>query len=212
MNQAVAARQPYLLEYLVLHQDGSIRWLVERGRATLDQDGKPLYLDGAIFDITDRKHAEAALQESKQQLNQQNAALIELTRNKALSQGDWQTAIQEITTVVTRTLGVERASVWLYGKEKASINCVNLFELTANRHSQGTELIAADYLAYFRALEEDQIIAAHNAYTDPRTAGLSESYLKPFGITTLLDAPIRSGGETIGVLCLERLGLHAPGP
>lgn len=210
VNQAVAARQPYILEYRLLHQDGSIRWVVERGRATLNQDGKPLYLDGAIFDITDRKHAESALQESKEQLNQQNVALIELTRNKALSRGDWQTAIQEITTVATRTLDVERASVWLYGKEKASINCVDLFELTANRHSQGTELMAADYLAYFRALEEDQIIAAHNAYMDPRTAELSDSYLKPLGITTMLDAPIRLGGETIGVLCLERVATPRP--
>lgn len=210
VKQAVAARQPYMLEYRVLHQDGSIRWVGERGRATLNQDGKPLYLDGAIFDITDRKHAEDALQESKEQLNRQNVALIELTRNKALSQGDWQTAIQEITTVATQTLDVERASVWLYGKEKASINCVDLFELTVNRHSQGTELIAADYLAYFQALEEDQIIAAHNAYTDPRTAELSESYLKSLGITAMLDAPIRLGGETIGVLCLERVCTPRP--
>lgn len=61
VNQAVAAGQPYMLEYRLLHQDGSIRWVVERGRATLNQDSKPLYLDGAIFDITDRKCAEAAL-------------------------------------------------------------------------------------------------------------------------------------------------------
>ena len=157
------------------------------------------------IDITERKQAEEALRESKQQLNQQNVALVELTRNKALSQGDWQTAIHKITTVAARTLEVERASVWLYSEEKASIYCVDLFELTANHHSQEIELTAVSYPAYFRALEADEIIAAQDVYTDPRTTELGDSYMKPFGITAMLDAPIRSGGETIGVLCLERV-------
>lgn len=149
---------------------------------------------------------EQELQQSKQQLSQQNAALIELTHSKALSHGDWSTAVQEITTVAAQSLNVERASVWLYGKEKVSLNCVDLYELTANQHSQGVELRAEDYLTYFRALETDQIIAAHDAHTDLRVAEFREFYLEPFGITAMLDAPIRSGGETIGVLCLEQVG------
>jgi PAS domain S-box-containing protein len=152
------------------------------------------------------KSREQELQESKQQLNQQNAALIKLTNNKALSHGDWLTAVQEITTVAAQSLDVERVSVWLYGQEKTSINCVDLYELTADQHSQGMELRAEDYLTYCRALETDQIIAAHDAYTDPRLAEFGESYLKPFGITAMLDASIRSGGEMIGVLCLEQVG------
>lgn len=65
VNQALAARQPYILEYRVMHRDGSLRWVYEKGRATLDPDGNALYLDGAIFDVTDRKRAEEALQQSE---------------------------------------------------------------------------------------------------------------------------------------------------
>lgn len=152
------------------------------------------------------KTREQELQESKQKLSQQNAALIELTHSKTLSQGDWSTAVQEITTVAARSLNIERASVWLYGKEKVSLDCVDLYELTTNRYSQGIKLRAADYPTYFRALETNQIIAAHDAYTDSRVMEFQEFYLKPLGITAMLDAPIRSGGETIGVLCLEQVG------
>ena len=62
---AIAERTPYAIEYRVLHADGSIRWVCDKGRAAYDADGKPLWLDGAIFDATDLKRAESALIEAK---------------------------------------------------------------------------------------------------------------------------------------------------
>jgi signal transduction histidine kinase len=62
---AVAQRQPFAAEYRILHRDGSIRWVHNKGRAVLGDDGRPRYLDGAIFDITDRKQAEVALIRAK---------------------------------------------------------------------------------------------------------------------------------------------------
>nr|WP_239124768.1 CHASE4 domain-containing protein [Leptolyngbya sp. CCY15150] len=149
---------------------------------------------------------EQELKDSKQQLSQQNDALIKLTHSKTLSQGDWLTAVQEITTVAAQSLTVERTSVWLYGQEKTKLNCADLYELSVNRHSQGLDLRAEDYPTYFQALETDQIIATHDAYKDPRLVEFREVYLEPLGIMAMLDAPIRSGGETIGVLCLEQVG------
>ena len=171
---------------------------------TIQLDGQPC----AIFvntDISDRKQVEQALQHSKQQLNRQNTALIELTRHQALSQGDWQAAVREITQTAARTLEVERASVWLYDSDRQRIDCVDLFERTADRHQAGASLSATDYPIYFRALEWEQLITAHDALTDSRTAEFGPSYLRPNRITAMLDAPIRLGGETIGVLCLEQV-------
>jgi PAS domain S-box-containing protein len=62
---AVAQRQPFAAEYRILHRDGSIRWVHNKGRAVFGDDGRPRYLDGAIFDITDRKQAEVALIRAK---------------------------------------------------------------------------------------------------------------------------------------------------
>ncbi|MBF2025565.1 MAG: PAS domain S-box protein [Oscillatoriales cyanobacterium C42_A2020_001] len=172
---------------------------------TIELDGQPC----AIYvntNITDRKRIETALQDSKRQLNRQNAALIDLTHNKTLTQGNWQLAVEEITRVAAQTLEVERASVWLYKQAKTKIVCADLFDLVAHQHASGMELLAADYPAYFEALETDQIVAAQSAQTDPRTLEFAESYLRPLGITAMLDAPIRLGGDTIGVLCMERIG------
>ncbi len=58
INEGIMQKHHYDLEYRVLHTDGSIRWASERGRATYNADGDPIYLDGVIIDITDRKQTE----------------------------------------------------------------------------------------------------------------------------------------------------------
>jgi PAS domain S-box-containing protein len=54
---ATAAQRPFALEFRVRHADGGIRWVLERGVKTIDRDGVA-WLDGIIFDITERREAE----------------------------------------------------------------------------------------------------------------------------------------------------------
>jgi PAS domain S-box-containing protein len=57
--------QPFEIEYRIQHKDGHIRWVYEHGVAITGKDGSVQYLDGAIFDITERKLAEEALREKE---------------------------------------------------------------------------------------------------------------------------------------------------
>jgi diguanylate cyclase (GGDEF)-like protein/PAS domain S-box-containing protein len=59
--EAVARREPFEIEYRILHADGSQRWVFERGRGIIGSDGEVEFLDGAIFDISKRKSAEERL-------------------------------------------------------------------------------------------------------------------------------------------------------
>ena len=68
ISHALLIHEPFTLEYRITHQDGSIRWMAERGQATLNDEGEPLYIDGAIFDITKRKQAEEELKALKNSL------------------------------------------------------------------------------------------------------------------------------------------------
>jgi PAS domain S-box-containing protein len=52
VGRAVAEDRPYTIEYRVVHRNGQIRHVVERGQAVQTPHGR--MLDGAIFDITDR--------------------------------------------------------------------------------------------------------------------------------------------------------------
>ena len=62
---AVAELRSFDLEYRIVHADGSVRWVWERGTGVIDVDGRPIALEGLIQDITKRKSAETMLRESR---------------------------------------------------------------------------------------------------------------------------------------------------
>jgi len=55
-------------EYPLITRDGSIRWVWEKGRGVFSGDGKLLFLEGFISDITGRRQMEEALRQAYRQL------------------------------------------------------------------------------------------------------------------------------------------------
>jgi diguanylate cyclase (GGDEF)-like protein/PAS domain S-box-containing protein len=55
VDEALARREPFILEYRIIRADGGVAWVYEKGQGVFGQDGEVLWLDGAIFDITERK-------------------------------------------------------------------------------------------------------------------------------------------------------------
>ncbi len=138
-------------------------------------------------------------------LRHHNRVLTELASNQALNQGDLPAALAHITQTTAHNLEVERVSVWLFDPTRTLIQCLDLFEWSLNQHTAGIELVETDYPAYFQALRTNKLIIADDAHTAPETCEFSESYLTPLNITSMLDAPIRLGGETVGVLSNEHV-------
>jgi len=60
----------YDVTYRIMRPDGSVRWLRDRAFPVRDADGNAHRVAGIAEDITDRRRAEAALQESEQQFRQ----------------------------------------------------------------------------------------------------------------------------------------------
>ena len=66
-----AGQEHFSTEYRVIHADGSVHWLVVQARVFFEGQGanrRPVKMVGTSQDITERKRAEAALQESEQKL------------------------------------------------------------------------------------------------------------------------------------------------
>lgn len=56
---SVHDRSPYELEYRVVHADGHLRWIHEKGQGVFSVDGELVFLDGVMLDITELKQAQA---------------------------------------------------------------------------------------------------------------------------------------------------------
>jgi GAF domain-containing protein len=133
-------------------------------------------------------------------------SLLNLVKGKALYSGNSIDSFQEITEAAAHILNVERVSIWMYSQDRSSIESMDLYEQTPDHHSKGDELSKEQFPAYFTAMAEERFIDAHEAHRDSRTIELSKHYLSRLGIESMLDAPIRFGGQSIGVICLEHIG------
>ncbi|WP_166838950.1 PAS domain-containing protein [Rheinheimera pleomorphica] len=68
VNSAIAEKRNWLLQYRVLHKDGTTRWVEERGQAEYNEDGEVICLDGFILDITEEKSLKQQLLKLTSQL------------------------------------------------------------------------------------------------------------------------------------------------
>ncbi len=191
-------------EVHVRHRSGRLSAFYLAG-LRIDANGGQAML-GVGIDISARKIAEQALLATSHRLERQNTTLGQQARNPALRGADLALAYRTITEVAARTLGVSRASVWFYEDERRSLRCADLYEHPTATHSSGLELRSVDCPHYFEALADGRVLPAHYARNDPRTRDFAEGYLKPLGITSMLDAPIRNESGIIGVVCHEHTG------
>jgi two-component system, cell cycle sensor histidine kinase and response regulator CckA len=63
--QALKTTKSYIREYRIRHKSGQIVWIQALGQIFLDEQGQIESVGGVFFDISDRKQAEADLQESE---------------------------------------------------------------------------------------------------------------------------------------------------
>jgi len=191
-------RRDHEFEYRMIAADGRVVWLHDLVSVGSADEPGPM-LRGVMVDVSARREAESRVARHSQ-------ALLDLAKSEELARGDFAGFSRLALETAARTLDVERISVWLFNVHRTLLHCSYLYEKSADRHSSGIDLEAARYPHYFDALSEGLFVAADEAQTDPNTSEFTEGYLKPLGITSMLDAPMRRADDVIGVVCHEHIG------
>ncbi|MET0203888.1 MAG: EAL domain-containing protein [Casimicrobiaceae bacterium] len=187
-------------EFCVFDVHGASRHFVAKGRVMRDSSGAAVRVVGTMQEIP-------AVVVTERRMRRQQGALLALVSNEHDSNRSVDDAFARITTMAGTTLDVERTSVWLFTEDRSKLVCRSLYRRSLGRQMAGPDLDVSAFPAYIRALEQNRALDASDAHRDPRTRELTEGYLVPLGITSMLEATVRMDtGELVGVVCHEHVG------
>lgn len=197
-------------EWLVARVDAHREW---RGPLEQELSGDRWFLveerimaDGCCVatwtDISELKKRERSLYEHERRLRTFNEILLSLARSPSFLADDLEAMMDAVSRAAADALQVDKVGIWLFTEDRSEIRAACLYR---RGHPPSKHEIlgfsATDHPEYFRALEADRTIAVADVRADPRTAHLAVQHLSPFGIVSILDAPIRRGDRLIGIIC-----------
>ncbi len=130
-----------------------------------------------------------------------------LAKNSELYKKSRSHAFQIICEHLSHVMEVERVGIWFFINDLTAIK-EELTYLGNSNHSSGEILTEEKFENYFKILKSNHILISHDSQKDPVMAEFRSDYLSRLNIRSILDAPIFSDGELIGILCLESLRLR----
>jgi len=203
-------QNPHLYTYNInenVLKNGKRVWIAWTNKALLDKQGD---IDGILSigsDITERKAKQRSLREAKERIERQRHAIAGIALDTTIAEGDFLDVIKKIQEIIADVIRVDRVSTWLFSNDCETMHCMDLYEVGKVTHSREAVLEIADYPRYFSAIRRESRMSVDDALTDPRTSEFAETYLKPLGISSMLDAGIHVSGKLVGVVCFEHTGV-----
>jgi PAS domain S-box-containing protein len=152
------------------------------------------------------KLAESAARRQAEQMLRHRNVLLELAQ---LDEADFESALKKILQADAEALDVERVSYWTLEGEPLKSEREMLYLKSRGDIEHGISALTFDaerFPRYFAALATHRPIVASRAQTDPASSEFSEEYLKPHGITSMLDVAVWSQGRIVGVICHSHVG------
>ncbi|MBM4165101.1 MAG: PAS domain S-box protein, partial [Lentisphaerae bacterium] len=206
LGNCLATGSPFAIEAEITTAKGNHRWVEVRAFAHTTGGGEPMVM-GTIQDITERKQREVRDHAIAVRKDLHAGILAALTTDPALVTGDLPAFAARLTELTAQRLGISRVGVWLFDETGAKLVCLDTFVGARERHEHGAERPESAFASEFAAMRQARFVDAHDALTDPRTAGYVEGYLKPLGITAMLDGVVRGDDRFLGCVCLEQVGV-----
>ncbi len=131
-----------------------------------------------------------------------NRALAQITKTPALTAGILKDATDVIATEGCLALNTTRVGIW-----RVNYTGNYLESITSYCTLDGVITVQEDFPLderpyYLKLLTNERLIVINDATVDTVLPNLRETYGKD--LCSLLDAPIRMGGELVGVVCIEQ--------
>ncbi|MBE8987172.1 PAS domain S-box protein [Nostoc sp. LEGE 12450] len=106
VNTTIATGEPLRVEYRMMRRDGGTIWVRDQANLVLCADGETQVLQGLVFDISERKQAEAALQESETRYR----AILE-DQTELIARGSPDGIVTFVNEAFCRFFGLKREEI-----------------------------------------------------------------------------------------------------
>ena len=144
------------------------------------------------------------MQESELKDSYLSRALVEITKTKALASGVLEDAARVIAKEGCHALNTHRVGIWRIATSNSSLVLKSIcsYDITTDETIVQEDFPLDERPQYVKLLNTERLLVINDAQNTTILPNLTETY--GLEICSLLDAPIRVGGELIGVVCIEQ--------
>jgi len=186
----------------IQHFDGSVK-LYETIRLPVIIDGAVVSVVGMASDITKRNQMEQMQKERYEYSKNLSNTLAAILEAPEFTTGDRKTASEYIVKAACEVLNASRVGIWVLDEKTNKLECITYFDNESKTHFYNTELDLDGCEEYVHALKTERLIVTNSKREPGPMAAVFEKYYAE-ELCATLDAPVKVGGRTDGVICIEQ--------
>jgi diguanylate cyclase (GGDEF)-like protein/PAS domain S-box-containing protein len=175
---------PLTHEYRMVHEDGTVKWVLEVMRPVHDEHGDPWVIQGVIFDITARKEAD-------ERQATRLGSIIETQRDVAATDLDVDAVMRSICERTQELTRAEGATILILDDDDLVIRVATGF---LHEKIDARIPIEGELPGWVHPPDRSAILG--DAQTDPRSGALA----RELGVRSVVAVQLRHRDQTVGQL------------
>ena len=201
LQQLLRGERVGVVEVTMLARDGR-RVILEGNLYLRHENGLPVATRGVFRDVTELHRNKELRRLFKEKESRFQKAILDLHDQEYLNIQDF---FRDLTQRTSVEMDVQRVGIWFFDDIGGAV-CQSLFDQGRGGHQALSRRDYHDCPEYLNILKSDESLTVDDAEQDPVTARFWAESLRPLGITSLLDTPIRIRGEVSARLCIAHVG------